>query len=203
MTQQPSPRPGRPRSSQADEAILEAATDLMIEGGLDGASIDQVAKRAGVTRPTVYRRYSGRTELLIAAIHRTFRYRPEELREPRDIEEMLHWWAHATEAPENARIRRLTLRLMSSAQDHPEFAEAFRRLSVEPRNALIRGVLKREQEHGRFPEDTDLEIVRQILAGAVVVHLTTHPAGTTVRQAEEFLLAVLAETRFRPNGQES
>ena len=175
----------------------------MIEAGLDGASIDQVAKRAGVTRPTVYRRYSGRTELLIAAIHWTFRYQPEELPEPRDIEEMLHWWAQAIEAPENTRIRQLMLRLMPTAQDHPEFTEEFRRLSVEPRNALIRGVLKREQERGRFPHDADLDIVRQILAGAVVVHLTTHPEGTSVRQAEEFLLAVLGETRFRPHGHET
>lgn len=200
MTQQSSPRPGRPRSSRADEAILEAAADLMIEGGLDGASIDQVARRAGVTRPTVYRRYSSRTELLVAAIHWTFRYQPEDLPEPRDIEELLRWWAQAIEAPENARIRRLTLRLMPSAQDHPEFAEAFRRLSVEPRNAMVRGVLEREQERGRFPRDADLEVVRQILAGAVAVHLITHPEGTTVRQAEEFLLAVLGETRFRPSG---
>ena len=203
MNDQPSPRPGRPRSSQADEAILEAASDLMIEGGIDGASIDRVAKRAGVTRPTVYRRYSGKTELLIAAIHWTFRYQPQELPEPGDIEEMLRWWAHAIEAPENIRIRRLMLRLMPSAQDHPDFVEEFRRLSTEPRNALIRGVLKREQERGRFPQDADLEIVRQVLAGAVVVHLTTHPEGTTVRQAEEFLLAVLGETRFRPHGHET
>ena len=203
MQKQSSPRPGRPRSSRADEAILEAASDLMIEGGIDGASIDQIAKRAGVTRPTVYRRYPGRTELLIAAIHWTFRYQPEQIPEPRDIEQMLRWWARAIEAPENARIRRLTLRLMPFAHDDPEFGEAFRRLSVEPRNAHLRGALKREQERGRFPEDTDLEIVRQILAGAVALHLTTHPEGTSVRQAEEYLLAVLAETRFRPHGHET
>lgn len=182
---------------------MEAASDLMIEGGVDGVSIDRVAKLAGVTRPTVYRRYASRTDLLIAAIHWTFRYQPEELPEPRDIEEMLRWWAQAIEAPENARIRKLMLRLMSSAHDFPEFTEAFHRLSTEPRNALIRRALKREQRRGRFPQDADLEIVRQVLAGAVAVHLTTHPEGTTVRQAEEFLLAVLAETRFRPHGHET
>lgn len=203
MTQQPPARPGRPRSPQVDEDILEAAADLMIEGGIEGASIDRVARRAGVSRPTVYRRYSGRTELLIAAIHWAFRYQPEELPEPGGVEEMLRWWARAIEAPENTRIRRLMLRLMPAAQDHPEFAEAFRRLSTEPRNALVRGVLERERERGRFPPDADLEIVRQILAGAVAVHLTTHPRGTTVRRAEEFLLAVLAHTCFLPNGPET
>ena len=203
MTQQSPARPGRPRSSHVDEDILEAAADLMIEVGLDGVGIDRVAKRAGVSRPTVYRRYSDRTELLIAAIHWAFRYQPEELPEPSGVEEMLRWWAHALEAPENARIRKLMLRLMPAARDHPEFAAAFRRLSTEPRNALIRRVLERERERGRLPRDTDLEIIRQILAGAVTVHLTTHPEGTTVRQAEEFLLAVLAHTRFRPNGHET
>lgn len=203
MDGKPAPRPGRPRSTQADEDILEAASDLMIEDGITGVSIDRVAQRAGVTRPTVYRRYIGRTELLIAAIHWTFRYQPEELPEPRDIEEMLRWWARAIEAPENARIRRLMLRLMPAVHAQPEFAEAFRELSTEPRNAMIRGVLERERERGRFPEDADLEIVRQILAGAVAVHLTTHPEGTSVQQAEEYLLAVLAETRFHPHGREA
>ncbi|GAB3714605.1 TetR/AcrR family transcriptional regulator [Nocardiopsis oceani] len=195
-------QPGRPRSSEADRSILEAASDLMIEYGIAGVSIDRVARRAGVTRPTVYRRYSGKTELLIAAIHRAFRYQPEELPEPRDIEEMLRWWAHAIEGPENARTRQLVVRLMFAIRDHPEFVETFHKLSTEPRNAMIRSVLKREKEHGRFPDDTDLEIVRQILTGAVALHLTTHPEGSTVRQAEQHFLAVLRETRFRPRGRE-
>lgn len=196
---QPSPsRPGRPRSGEADEAILKAASDLLIEAGIDGAGIDQVARRAGVSRPTVYRRYGDRTELHIAAIHWTFGFRPKEIPEPRDIEELLGWWARSLEAPENERIRSLTLRLMPAGHDQPEFAAVFRELSVEPRNAVIREVLRKEKERGRFPQDTDLEVVRQILAGAVVIHLNTHPKGGTVREAEEFFLAVLHETRFRP-----
>ncbi|GAB3437720.1 TetR/AcrR family transcriptional regulator [Streptomonospora sediminis] len=197
---QPDGSPGRPRSTEADAAILEAAADLLIEEGFDGASIDRVAKRAGISRPTIYRRYTGKTELLIAAIHWIYRYQPEEIPEPRDIEEMLGWWAQAIEAPENARIRAMVLRLMSSARDHPEFDEAFRRFSTEPRNALVRTVLKREKERGRFPEDTDLEVVQTILGGAVATYLTAHPEGGSVPEAERFFLAVLHETRFRPQG---
>lgn len=192
--------PGRPRSAEADEAILDAAIDLLIENGIDGTSIEQVARRAGVTRATVYRRYADRTALLVAAIHWCYRYQPEELPEPRDVEQMLSWWAQAIEDPAYARIRRVALRLGSSLHDHPEFRETFRTLSIEPRNAWIHRTLERERDRGRFPPDTDLDIVRQILAGAVATHLTNHPEGSTTREAEEFFLAVLRETRFRPDG---
>src|SRR5581483_5570135 len=43
-------RRGRPRSEEADRAILAAATELLTEHGLAGMSIEEVAARAGVAR---------------------------------------------------------------------------------------------------------------------------------------------------------
>ena len=40
---------GRPRSEQARRAILDAAGELMLEGGLGAASVEAIAARAGVT----------------------------------------------------------------------------------------------------------------------------------------------------------
>ena len=40
-------RPGRPRSAQADEAILEATVELFAEVGLEGLTVEGVAARAG------------------------------------------------------------------------------------------------------------------------------------------------------------
>ncbi len=51
---------GRPRDAAADKAILRAALELFIEHGIEGASFEQIARRAGVARTTVYRRWSGR-----------------------------------------------------------------------------------------------------------------------------------------------
>ena len=50
-------RPGRPRSAEADAAILDAAIDAFIAGGWDGLSIEGVAAAAGVGKTTIYRRY--------------------------------------------------------------------------------------------------------------------------------------------------
>ena len=66
----PERRRGRPRSTEADEAILVAATDAFIELGWDGLTIEGVATRAGVGKTTIYRRYSCRLDLLLAAARR-------------------------------------------------------------------------------------------------------------------------------------
>jgi AcrR family transcriptional regulator len=43
----PQAKRGRPRSEEADRAILSAATELLAERGLGGMSMEEVAARAG------------------------------------------------------------------------------------------------------------------------------------------------------------
>jgi AcrR family transcriptional regulator len=63
-------RPGRPRSSEADEAILEAAIEIYGAHGLGGLTVDAVAALAGVSKATIYRRYPSKADLVIAAANR-------------------------------------------------------------------------------------------------------------------------------------
>src|SRR3954452_12118151 len=58
---------GRPRSTECDHAILDAALAEYAERGLDGFSVDAVAARAGVSKATIYRRYPSKVELVVAA----------------------------------------------------------------------------------------------------------------------------------------
>src|SRR5215831_20617633 len=59
---------GRPRNPAVDQAILHAALELFIEHGVAGASIERIAKRAGVAKTSIYRRWSSREALLAQAI---------------------------------------------------------------------------------------------------------------------------------------
>jgi len=61
------PRPGRPRSEQAEQAIIEATLDLFAEQGFEGACVEAIAARAGVGKATIYRRWPNKEELLLAA----------------------------------------------------------------------------------------------------------------------------------------
>jgi AcrR family transcriptional regulator len=63
-----SPRRGRPRTEGADEAILTATLELAGEVGFGGMSMDVVAERAGVSKATIYRRWSSKEALVLAAL---------------------------------------------------------------------------------------------------------------------------------------
>jgi AcrR family transcriptional regulator len=65
-------RPGRPRNEAIDEAALEAAIDLLIEGGVRAVTVEAVARRAGTTPPAIYRRWPSSDDLLWAAVRRQF-----------------------------------------------------------------------------------------------------------------------------------
>lgn len=59
------PGRGRPRSEEADRAILSAATELLAERGLGGMSMEEAAARAGVGKATVCRRWPSRGALAL------------------------------------------------------------------------------------------------------------------------------------------
>lgn len=65
-----SPRGGRPRDEGRDQAILEAAIDLLAQVGYDSMSIESVAGRAKVSKATIYRRWPGKAELVADALRR-------------------------------------------------------------------------------------------------------------------------------------
>jgi AcrR family transcriptional regulator len=64
------PRRGRPRNDAIDEAALEAALDLLVEGGVRAVTVDAVARRAGTTPPALYRRWPHAEDLLWSAMRR-------------------------------------------------------------------------------------------------------------------------------------
>jgi len=69
MTAIESPTRGRPRDPQRRQAILDAALALVAEVGYDRTTVDAIAHRAGVSKPTLYRRWAhGKAELVADAI---------------------------------------------------------------------------------------------------------------------------------------
>ena len=60
---------GRPRDPKRREAILRAAIELIVEVGYDRMTVEAIATRAGVSKPTIYRRWpAGKKEIVLDAI---------------------------------------------------------------------------------------------------------------------------------------
>jgi AcrR family transcriptional regulator len=60
--------PGRPPVKALDAAILRATLEIVGEVGYEGLSIEAVARRAGTTKPSLYRRWPGKEALVLAAL---------------------------------------------------------------------------------------------------------------------------------------
>ena len=60
--------PGRPRDPSIDDAVLEAAERLLVEGGIEAVTMSAVAATTGLARATLYRRWPGRDRLVTAVI---------------------------------------------------------------------------------------------------------------------------------------
>jgi AcrR family transcriptional regulator len=68
MTGEEKRKPGRPRSEQARQAILAAALALAAEQGPAGLNMEAIAKRAGVSKETLYRWWHSKTEVMLDAM---------------------------------------------------------------------------------------------------------------------------------------
>jgi AcrR family transcriptional regulator len=59
---------GRPRDSRIDSAVLRATVDLLGENGYAELSVDAIARRAGTSKPAIYRRWTSKAHLVHEAV---------------------------------------------------------------------------------------------------------------------------------------
>ena len=55
-----------------EDLLIDAAAEVFAERGYDGARVAEIARRAGMTTGAIYSRYSGKSELLLEALKRSF-----------------------------------------------------------------------------------------------------------------------------------
>ena len=58
------------RATERREQLLDVATELIVERGFHGASVEAVAQRAGITRAVIYQHFGDRQALLETVVDR-------------------------------------------------------------------------------------------------------------------------------------
>ncbi|MGW8378400.1 TetR/AcrR family transcriptional regulator [Streptomyces sp. ODS28] len=69
--------PTRRRGAALEDAITDAAWEVLVEQGYNGFTYEAIAARAGTSKPVLYRRWPQREDLLIATLAR--RWRPLDI----------------------------------------------------------------------------------------------------------------------------
>jgi AcrR family transcriptional regulator len=193
-------RPGRPRSEQADRAIVDATLDLLPEVGLAGLSIEQVAAAAGVGKATIYRRWKSKEELVVDALASMSELLPElagtSVRD--DLVRLVDHIRQRHQGPAG----QLLMCVSHEGDRFPEMRQRYFELVVAPRRAAVRAVLERGRAAGELRTDIDIEVAELLVTGPMLtaVKLRAETAALPDDFAERLVDAALAGLRTRPLG---
>lgn len=163
---------GRPRSEEARESILKAARDLLRETRGAGLSIEAIAKRAGVGKPTIYRWWPSLADIVLEAL---LCQAGTDLPVPvfTSLRETLAQFLRRSlrvireGAGEHLRF------LMAQAQKDEAFRERFRDNFVAKRRAALGSIFQAARENGRMAREGNVELLVDMVFGAMWYRLLT------------------------------
>ncbi|MEV4145634.1 TetR/AcrR family transcriptional regulator [Amycolatopsis sp. NPDC049691] len=165
------PRPGgRPRDAALDEAIILATRERLVRDGYSLMTIGDIAADAKVSRPTLYRRWSTKFDLVVDALDYGFRKQRDSYSidlagmAPREA------FTEAVRRLDPAYFNPDAMVLMGNfageAIRTPELLGILREHAVEPRVTLVENVLTRLQDDGAVRDDVDKHTIATMCFGS-------------------------------------
>lgn len=172
MSDADEPRRGRPRDPEAEHRIRAAAAGLLLEHGIDGMTIDAVAERAGVGKATLYRRWSSKDELVLAAAETLFEL---EVRVPDTgtlVGDLTEVYADLLRLAGSDEGRAFFRMAASEAGRDPRMGELYR-VSLAARLDEVGALFDRAIARGELPPDADRKLMFDWPAGVIVMRILT------------------------------
>jgi AcrR family transcriptional regulator len=147
--------------------VFEATLALLDESGYGELSLEKVARRAGVSRPSLYRRWPNKAAVVVAALAEaagtdpapdTGRLEGDLLAVQREMAALYN----------TAFARHVVPALLGDLVSHPELAQRFRAAYITPRRASVHKALDRARDRGEITGG-DPELVCDLLAGPLLL----------------------------------
>lgn len=156
---------GRPRDPETDTKILRCALDQLAEDGFAGMSIDRVARAAGVSKATIYRRFADKNDLVTAAIA-TYAIEDAEDLHGDTRERLIAMMQSARERMIDGPGMTIMRQILAESQRNPELVRLHRERTIRPKMAVMVEVLQEGVERGEVSPDADLQLIAELLSGS-------------------------------------
>ncbi len=185
-------RPSGPRAEAREQAILDAALELVMEVGYDRLSMDALAERAHASKATIYRRWSGKAQVVVEAIRRRKHGRhavPDTGSLRQDLLEALGGMCLSLDGDEA-----LVTGVMSAMRTDPELAVLMRAQVIDDGNP-VDVVIARAVARGELPPGTTGDLVNEVGPAVVMLRLVFRgeplDEAFTVHLVDEIVLPLL------------
>lgn len=196
------PTAGRPRSAEAQRAVLDAARELFEEHGYAAATIEAVAARSGVAKTTIYRWWPNRASLLVevlAEVHTAAVPLPASGEPVRAIVGELRDAAAAA----NGLTGKLLTALLGEAQHDPEVRDELLEGLFYPRRATTARVIRRAQETGAIRADVPPDIAADLLFGPLFYRMLVRHGPVTKAFMMQVFRYAMDGLREKPTSQKA
>lgn len=180
---------GRPRNKHIDEAVIAATLAILDSEGYGGVSVEAVARKAGTSRPAIYRRWAGRAPLVLTAVAD----RLDVLGAPDtgctlcDIDES---FAVFLSAYRTIRPEALSALYADCAADS-ELRAQYLATVVQPARAAVGCTIDRAIARGDLRPDIDRDLVLDIVGSLVHYRAMFGPDHLRDDQAEQAIEVIL------------
>ena len=154
--------PGRPRSDQARQSILESTLELLQETGFEALSVEGIAAHAGVGKATVYRWWPNKAAVVIDAF---LTWVEPELKFPKapTVREQIMLQMRRLTKLMRGQFGTVLGAMIGAGQSQPEILEAIRTKWLEPRRKEARVLVQQAQSRGELRSDIAADTILDIL----------------------------------------
>ena len=186
---------GRPRSDRARQAVLDAAGDLLVEGGITAFTMEAVATRAGVSKATLYKWWPSRSAVAIDGFFARVRESVAVI-DAASTEQALLFQVEALRVLfADTACGPLMRSLMGQAQTDPDIHEALRERWLSPRRAVAEQILRDGIAGGQLRPDTDVPVALDQLFAPLYQRLVFGHEPLAAGLAERLVEQVMAGLR--------
>lgn len=191
----------RTRGEVREEAILRATLELLAEVGYDQLTIDGVAARARCSKATIYRRWQGKAELVIAAVRRHSASPPQPAAGTGGLREDLLAALEAMRSSLAGQDTALLLGLMTAMRHDRELAAVVREQVVDNKREVFGAAVARAVARGELPAGADHTLLAEISSAMLLSRqlVTGEPVGAAFAQelVDDVLLPLLRHQHSR------
>jgi AcrR family transcriptional regulator len=187
------PGAGRPRDERVDQRALAATREVFAERGWFGTSYDEVAKRAGVGKSSLYLRWGTKAELVVAALNEG---KHLEGIDTGGVREDLMELARVLLARQWSGDAAASYRFAAESRHVPELRAAAAAVKYSETVQAARRIVRRAITRGELPQGTSPTMLNDLISGAIMRHamVSAHPITTTVRNRSHTYLVELVDT---------
>jgi len=187
----PVPQVGRPRDASLDQKTMDATWDLLQERPLAKLTIQEIAERAGTTRPAIYRRWNSIDEIVIDAFLNSI---SEKVIIPEDYDppDQFRFYVKKLTAVLNSGTGRVIAEIVGRAQSDPDLMARFKSGFLVPRRLHGYQIIERGQALGVFRSDLPPNLVMDLYAGPIYYRAFFQLEAADEAYAEQLADSVLA-----------